>query len=283
MSRTSVLIVSWNVREQLEDCLNSLRQAQPLEIIVVDNNSADGSAEMVSSIFPAVKLLKMSTNLGFAKAVNVAMAEARGEFFLLLNPDASIGQHSIISAEAFFDQNTKTGIVGGKLFDEAGNVQPSVRKLPSLFSQFVVLTKLQYILPFLLNNYLMKSFNYNLASPVEQVSGALFFIRRALWENIGKFDEGFWLWFEEVDYCARAHKNGWKVYYFPEASARHVGGSSFKQLSHAARQRQFNKSLLYYFKKHSQLHQVFILSLASLISLFQAKILDLSARIIHGK
>ena len=283
MSRTSVIIVSWNVCEQLENCLNSLRQAQPLEIIVVDNNSSDGSAEMVQSIFPTVKLMKMSTNLGFAKAVNIGVAEARGEFYLLLNPDASITPTAIVSAENYYEQNNKVGIVGGKLLDDRGGIQPSVRKLPSVWSQFAVLTKIPYLVPPVLDSYLMKNFNYNMPGPVEQVSGALFFIRRQLWERIGKFDEGFWLWFEEVDYCARALKAGWQVYYLPESSAYHIGGSSFRQLSHTARQKQFNKSLLHYFDKHGQWYEVLVLRLAGSIGLFQAKILDLSERIMHGK
>lgn len=281
MSNISVIIVSWNVRWLLRKCLSSVISEKPREIIVIDNNSSDGSAQMVKQEFPMVTLLAQTSNIGFARAANVGINKSSGDILLLLNPDASIKLHSLTAAEDFFIEHPQAGIMGGKILESNGQVQPSVRCLPSLWSQLVVLLKLGYLLPILLNKYLMKSFNYQSGSQVEQVSGAFFFIRRSVIKEIGIFNEIFWLWFEEVDYCARAVEADWQIWYWPQVEAKHTGGAGFSQLSHLARQRQFNKSVLHYFKIHGRFYAQGMLWLTSKISLIQAAILDLVSKFSH--
>ena len=281
MSKVSVIVVSWNVREQLFHCLQSVTAQPPLDIIVIDNNSSDGSSQMVANKFPQVSLIKHSVNLGFGKAVNIGISKAWGDILLLLNPDATLKPNALIAADKFFAEHPRAGIMGGQILSGDGTVQPSIRKFPSLWSQLVVLLKLGYLIPGLLNKYLMKNFDYHKPQAVDQVSGACFFIRRSLIDIIGKFNEDFWLWFEEVDYCRRAKNAGWEIWYNPKAQAQHQGGASFSQLSHAERQRSFNASLLRYFKLHGRVYETFMIWCAAQISLGQAYILDLVGKLIH--
>ncbi|MFH1866799.1 MAG: glycosyltransferase family 2 protein [Patescibacteria group bacterium] len=274
-SNLSVIIVSWNVRDKLRRCLQAVLAEKPFEILVIDNGSQDDSAEMVRQDFPKVKLITQSTNLGFAKASNMGIKQARGEIILLLNPDTEIYLGSLAAAIDFFQQNNKVGIVGGQLINEDSSIQASVRRLPLFWPQLVVLLKLRYLWPSLLNHYLMRNFNYHQLSQVEQVSGAFFFIKRELIEQIGYLDEKFWLWYEEVDYCKRAKDAWWQVWYLPQARAKHVGGTSFVQLTHLKRQRQFNKSMLWYFKKHHIFLSYAVLAILSPFSLLEAMIIDL--------
>lgn len=266
----SVIIVSWNVSALLKRCLHSLISFSklPIEIFVVDNASRDATLAMLSEM--KIKFLQESlplhiivneANIGFSRANNIAIKKSRGKYILLLNPDAEIMKNTLITMVQFFHEHGQCAIAGCKILNPDNTQQLSVRNFPEFFSQALILLKLHHIFPLLppLKKYFRTDFDYSVSQEIEQPMGAFFMFEKKLIEQIGYFDENFHLWFEEVDFCKRAEKIGLKNYYVADASILHWGGSSFKQLFPLKKQRIFNASLLYYFKKHNGLLQYFAL------------------------
>lgn len=251
----SVVIVSWNVRDLLRRAIASvLREAKEvaLEVFVVDNASKDGSAEMVREDFPSVRLIANEKNFGFAAACNQAIRESRGEYVLLLNPDTELRSGALQALARFFASYPSAGVVGGKILNSDGSIQPSVRRFPTLASQVLILLKLHRVFPRLsaLRRYFANDFDYSRAQEADQVMGAFFCVPAHLWNAVGLFDERFFVWFEEVDFCKRVRDAGFSVFYAPDAVAIHHGGRSFGQLSPIARQWLFGQSMARYMKKH---------------------------------
>lgn len=268
----SVIIVSWNTKELLKNCLTTLFAQTGLEyeVFVVDNNSLDGSQEMVRHEFPLAKLLTNTKNRGFAAANNQALRIAQGEYLLLLNSDTELPDQQSLHKIYTFQQKHQAGIVGPKLIFPNGQIQPSVRAFPNFSSQALLLLKLHVLFPKLksLKRYFANSFSYNDAQQVDQVSGACFSISRDCFSRVGLFDERFWIWFEEVDYCKRAYEEGYSVWFAPDPSIVHVGGMSFSKMIPFNRQKQFNQSLSLYAKKYFTPIQNRILSLLMPLGLF---------------
>ncbi len=250
----SFIIVNWNARELLEKCLLSIINAGShfnFEIIIIDNASEDGSIEMMRKKFPRINLIANTKNLGFAAGVNQGIKQARGEYIVLLNPDVEIMESTVENLLEEFEKSTDYGIVGGKIKNEDGSIQPSVRAFPDVFSQVLISLKLKHIFNSrAIGRYLAQNFDYEKRQEVDQVMGAFFAIRRKVIEQIGMMDERFFLWFEEVDFCKRAKDAGWKIIYAPKTELVHLGGKSFGQISSAKRQMIFNKSLRHYMRKH---------------------------------
>lgn len=251
----SVIIVSWNVRDLLRRALTSVLQEAKdaaLEVFVVDNASRDGSAEMIRNDFPAVRLIANKENRGFAAACNQAIRESRGEYVLLLNPDTELRPGALQALARFLVSHPSAGVVGGKILNPDGTIQPSVRRFPTLASQILILLKLHRVLPRLpaLRRYFVSEFDYTRAQEVDQVMGAFFCVPSHLWNAVGLFDERFFVWFEEVDFCKRVRDAGFSVFYTPDAVVTHHGGRSFGQLSPLKRQWLFGRSLARYMKKH---------------------------------
>ncbi len=285
----SIIIVNWNTRELLQKCLVSLFRFTAnvsYEIFVVDNASSDDSAAMVKNNFPELKLIINKTNLGFAKANNLAINHATGRYVLLLNPDTELIDNALGDLVAFMDSNPAAAIAGSKLLFPNGSLQSSVRRLPRLADQFLILLKFHNFLPNLLpiKKYYCADFDYNSPKEVEQVMGAAMLIRREVFAQIGPLDEKFWFIFEEVDFCERALAAGLKIYYYPNAAIIHYKGQSMSRHKILARQINFNHNLFYYFRKHRPFYQLIILWLTQPISLLFA-LLDQSFNIqkIFGK
>ncbi len=257
----SVVIIAWQVKDKLKNNLNALLTSVGLnfEVIVVDNNSQDGTAEMIKYNFPQIKLITNSSNLGFARACNQAIKQASGRYLLLLNPDMKVEVETLSQAIKWLDNNPQAAIAGIKLVDEQGKILPQVRQLPSLFDQFLVASKLAHILPYLLNNYLVKKFDYTKPAKVPSVRGSFFIIRRSTLEILGLLDERYFVWFEEVDYCRQAAAKNLEIWYTPVATAVDYVGQSFKQLPRAQAQQYFKTSMLAYFTKWHSAWQVKIL------------------------
>lgn len=256
----SVIIVNWRVRDLLEKCLFSIekygRNAN-IEVLVVDNDSRDGTSEMIMVEHSYVRMIALPKNLGFATANNMAFEIAKGRYMLLLNPDTEITENFFEEILAYMEEHPAVGIVGPKIFNTDGSTQMSVRKFPDLWSQILIMLKLKNILidnkP--LNNYLEADFDYTKEQSVQQVMGAAMMIREEVLEEVGYLDEGFFIWFEEVDFCKRAREAGFEVKYYPKAKIIHTGGASFDQALALRKQIIFDKSLLYYFWKHKPLYQ----------------------------
>ncbi len=266
----SIIIVNWNTRNLLEKCLISIYekpQNLDFEVFVVDNASGDKSVEMVKTGFPQIKLIDNKENFGFAKANNQAIKQARGEFILLLNPDTEILNDSLEKIISFMRSHIEAGIAGCRILNSDHSLQPSVRRLPDLWSQAVILLKLHRLFPKLISHYLISDFDYSKTQEAEQVMGAFFAVRKEIFEKVGNLDEKFYIWFEEVDFCKRVKDYGKKIYYNAEAEIIHHQGQSFKQILSFQKQKIFNGSLRYYFKKHHSFVEYLIISIFSFFSL----------------
>jgi GT2 family glycosyltransferase len=254
--KISIIIVSWNVRDLLKKCLESifsqpLSAAGSLEVFVVDNNSSDGTAEMVKKDFSEVKLMANSSNSGFARANNQAISLAAGDYILLLNPDTEIFPDTIAKSIEFMAGHPECGVMGCKILNPDGTVQPSVRRLPTVWPIFLMLIKAPKIFRRLkaIDRYLATDFNYGQEQEAEQVMGAFMMTKKAVFDKVGLLDEKFFIWFEEVDFCRRVSQAGYKIFYTPDAKIIHHGGASFAQQKAIKKQWLFFKSAFYYFWK----------------------------------
>jgi O-antigen biosynthesis protein len=248
----SIVIVSWNVENFLQKCLFSIYQNQAdlkLEVIVVDNNSSDETCEIIKQNFSQVSLICNQSNRGFAKACNQGLHQAKGKFLLLLNPDTEILDGCLVKMVEFMDKNPEVGLAGCKLLNPDGTNQPSVRNFPNFLVHFGMMFKLHHLITF--TKYFANDFDYHQPNEAEQLMGAFIMIRQKAWQKIGDFDEKYYLWFEEVDYCYRARKLGIKVVYTPIAKIIHYGGRSFGQAGSLKKQFYFSLSRLHYIKKNS--------------------------------
>lgn len=269
----SVIIVSWNVREKLKQNLEALQKSQgdlDMEIFVVDNNSEDGSAEIVKRDFPKVKLIANIDNLGFAKANNQAIREAEGDFILLLNPDMRVFPDTLKNMVEWMRQNKQASVAGCHLVNEKGETVKQVRRFPKLLDQLMVVLKVPHIFPRVLNKYLQVDFDYKKSVLVDSIRGSFFMIRQETIEKVGLLDEKYFIWFEEVDYCQRVKKAGGEIWYTPVAKCLDYVGQSFNQLPRGKTQKYFCNSQLIYFKKWQPAWQYWILKLAWIPGMFIA-------------
>lgn len=258
--RLSILIVSYNVREELSECLSSLviglTSASDCEIIVVDNNSGDGTQTMLRETFPRIKRLENAGNLGYARAANQGIARSSGEYILLLNPDTNVRLERINKLVDFMKSQEDVGILGTKIVEESGERQYSARSFPGFAAYFSnAQSLLNRINP---NNrwsrrYLRKDIDSTQPTEADWVSGSAMLLRRELIQNIGGFDPNYFMYVEDVDICRRARKAGWKVLYYPEIEIIHYSGRStsqkkFKMLA------EHHKSMYYYFHKYYRIN-----------------------------
>ena len=253
----SIIIVSFNTRERLRENLKSIFSSEinfSYEVFVVDNNSKDGSVEMLENEFKNVKLISNQENKGFSFANNQAIKEAQGDFILLLNPDMKLFKDSLKKALDCAKNKPEAVVSSCKLVDESSKIIFHVRKFPKLFDQLAIVLKLPHIFPFLLNKYIPKNFDYNKDSKVDSVRGSFFLINRKTYQKIsGKdkpyLDERYFIWFEEVDFCKQIYQLGGEVWYFSSPSCLDYVGKSFSQLKRKKTQLYFRDSMLKYFKK----------------------------------
>lgn len=261
----SIIIVSWNVREKLRENLRAIYNSKgdlDFEVFAVDNNSTDGSAEMIKKEFPKVKLMANSKNLGFARANNQAIRKARGDFILLLNPDMRVFSDTLKNMVEWMGKNKEVSVTGCHLVDEEGRTVKQVRQFPTLLDQLAITLKLPHIFPWILNKYLQKDFDYSQEAKVDSIRGSFFIIREEIIEKVGLMDERYFIWFEEVDYCKRVKRAGGQIWYTPAARCLDYVGQSFSQLPIGKKQKYFRDSMLYYFKKYHPSWQYLVLRLA---------------------
>lgn len=232
----SLVIVTYNSRAFIGACLDSLRPCladRQAEVCVVDNRSSDGTAAFVREHHPWVTVVESQTNGGFAHGINVGLARTTGNYVLWLNPDSRIRPDSAAGLDewiGWMDENPEVGVCGGKVLNPGGTLQRSVRSFPSygavFGARYSIFTKLWPENPFS-SKYLRSDLLYDTPAPVDWVSGACLLHRRSVSDAIDGPDEGFFMYFEDVDFCYRAWKSGWKVYFHPAfAVEHHIGGSS---------------------------------------------------------
>jgi len=279
----SIIVVNWNVRPLLELCLDSIyNQTKGItyEVIVIDNASIDGSREFLQAekkFHKNLKVILNERNLGFARANNQGLKLAQGRYILFLNPDTQILDNALFKSVKFMDEHNDVGILGVQLLDNNKKIQPSVRTFPTIGSQSLILLKLHHLFPKIpvLRRYFLYDFNYQKLQEVDQVMGAFLMTRKKIIDKIGGFDENFFLWFEEVDFCKRVKENRWKVVYNPEIKILHYGHQSFRQAMPVEKQKIYNKSMFFYFKKHYPLSKIYFLYLLQYISLILAWLFQL--------
>ncbi len=253
MPKLSVIIVSWNVRQLLHDCLTSLATAEDnLEIIVVENSSSDDTAAMVRQDFPTVVLIENKDNLGFAAANNLGIKKATADVLLLLNPDTIVPAGSLTTMLDYLQTHPEVGLIGPHILNPNGTTQASVRGNPTGWNQLFVLLKQINVMPWLpgLGSYLRRGFDYKKTQEAEQLMGAALMFPRSTLNKVGPLDEQFFLWFEEIDFCLRIRHAGLKIIYLATSVITHHGGASFNQRLTVEKQQIFNRSLLAYLQKH---------------------------------
>jgi hypothetical protein len=242
----SIIIVNWNTRQLLHDCLKSVFCTIPnthFEIFVVDNGSTDGSPQMVLEKFPKVQLIQNQRNSGFARANNQAIQLSKGRYILLLNSDTLITPNAIDQMINFGENHYQAGIIGACLVYPDGQLQKSYGRLPSLLSETTSLAGLDKLR--------VKLHEVKQSSkPIETefVSGACMMIRKSVLQQVGVLDENFYFFSEEIDLCYRARKVGWRIFYIPSAVVMHIEGGSSG--INAERMLNLYRGKLRYFKKH---------------------------------
>jgi len=223
----------------------------PIEVIVVDNASADGSAAAVAERFPQVRLIANSDNTGYAKGNNQALEAAQGAYILLLNPDVILPQGGLERAIAFMEQTPGAGALGVKQVHPDGALQRSVRGFPTPAAVFWEMIGLSRLLPrsHVFGAYRMTWFDYAHVAEVDQPMGTFLLLRREALERVGLLDEAFPIFFNEVDWCLRCKRAGWKIYFTPDVEILHYGGASTTQVG-AAMAWESRRGLLRFYAKH---------------------------------
>lgn len=261
MLQLTVIIVNWNVRDLLRSCLQSLpadllesgvlTPDSGLEVVVVDNASSDGSVEMLHTEFPQVRLIANAANRGFGAANNQALAEAAGKYVLFLNPDTQVRPGAIERLLAFIDQRPQVACVGPRLLNPDGTIQPSRRSFPRLATFLVESTVLQRYLGGLgsVRDFYRGSASDEAPQQVDWLVGACLLVRRSVLDEVGPFDERFFMYSEEMELCYRFRRAGYEVWYVPEAEVVHHEGASSRQ-DLFRRNVNFHESRFRFFEKH---------------------------------
>lgn len=252
----SIIIVSYKVKSLLIDCLQSIFQNNnglSIEIIVVDNNSNDGSVEAVKEKFKTVTLIENKINLGFPAANNQALKIAEGKFILLLNPDTEIKVDALLKMIQFLNENPAISLLGPKLLNSDGSFQSSYWRFPTFWNVTVELFYLNKIF----NNKYYPEKKSDTPFEVDSLSGAALFFRKELLQKIGLLDETLF-WIEDIDFCYRAKQNGYKIIYFPDAEIiHHIGQSAKKDYRISLSNQVFNK-IKFFGKHYSRLSKISI-------------------------
>jgi len=275
----SIVIVSFNTRELLRRCLASIVENPhhlvigaptlearcpephissseceshprlPLELIVVDNDSADGSPEMVEHCFPSVRLVRSGSNLGFARATNLGLKESKGDLILLLNPDTEVVGGALAQMVSFLENHPEVGVVGPSLIYPDGRPQHAAFRFPNLWMSFFDFFPLNHRLYDSSLNGRYRSPRDGMPFPVDHPLGAAMMIRREALDEVGLLDESFFMYCEEIDWCLRARKLGWKVYQLPLARIIHHSAQSTSQFRDAMLV-ELHRSRYRFFRKH---------------------------------
>jgi len=253
--RLTIIIVSYNSLNYLDDCLKSILKyyapaSDKTEVIVVDNASTDGSAELVKNNYHGVRLIVNSDNVGFSAANNIAVKESDSEYILLLNSDCEIFENAIESLISFMDSNDNAGVAGPKIINSDGSVQLSCRRFPSFFDAGMH-SILEHIIPGnrFSRRYKLADINRDKPFEVDWVSGSCMILRRAALNEAGQLDENYFMYVEDIDLCYQMWKKGWRVFYNPYAEIlHHVGGSTHDGVTAASIRMQ--KSIFYFFWKN---------------------------------
>ncbi len=243
--KLSVVIVSYNVRRFVEQCLDSVQKASEgidTEVFVVDNDSADDTVEVIGSRYPWVHLIANGENLGFARANNIAIRQAQGEYVLLLNPDTVVAEPTLREAVNFMDAHPQAGGIGVRMHNADGTLAPESRRaIPTPWVSFCKMLGFS-------RRYYMSHLSWDEPGRIEVISGAFCLLRRKALDQIGLLDEDFFMYGEDIDLSFRLLKGGWENWYIP-ADIVHFKGES-TQKSTFRYVHVFYQAMLIFFRKH---------------------------------
>jgi hypothetical protein len=250
----SVTICSWNTLEDTRACLVSLekiRDEASFEVIVIDNHSRDGSPDMIEKEFPWVRLFRMDQNLGFTGGHNFALEHRKGAHAFLLNSDTVVHPGALRTLLNALDERPETGIIGPKLLNPDGSLQYSCRTFPNPVAALFRNTFLGRLFPKnrFTREYLMQDWDHQSERDVDWVSGAAFIVRDKVIENVGTLDPNYFMYCEDVDWCWRVNKAGWKVTYLPTSVITHAIGRSTDRVANKMILR-FHVSMARFYRKN---------------------------------
>jgi hypothetical protein len=254
----SIIIVNWNTKQILLDCLKSLTKENILykhEIILVDNGSSDGSQAAVRASFPAVQIIENNANLGFAKANNIGMKVSKGKYLCLINSDVQVLDDCLSKMFQYMENQPHIGILGPKIFFPDMRTQCSCREFPSLWNNFCPVIGLNNAFPQAkcFHFEYMTYFNHDEIRKIDYLAGCCFFIRRSALDQVGLFDEQFFIYSEEIDLCKRFWHAGWEVVFYPNASIIHHHGASSSKDPLRFSGEQIKSKVKYWKKHHSKI------------------------------
>jgi GT2 family glycosyltransferase len=251
--KLSIIIVSWNTCTFLQQCLRSVEVAaqqlapETVEVFVVDNQSSDGSVSMVQREFEWVNVIANQENVGFARANNQAFRQSTGAYVLLLNPDTVVDEDALKALVSFADSHPDAGIVGANLLNPDRTLQTSCYPVPTLTREIWRLFHLDTLYSY--GSYRMQDWPLHLSREVEAVQGASLLLRRSALPGDEVLDEEYFIYTEEVDLCQRVRKDGWRIYWAPQARVVHYGGQSTRQMAREMFLRLYESKVIY-FRKH---------------------------------
>lgn len=277
----SVVILNYNVRYFLELCVLSVQSALEGidgEIIVVDNNSSDGSCAMMQHRFPDIKLIQNNDNLGFPKGNNLGVAQAKGKYICILNPDTVVAEDTFTKVLAFAERQRNLGIVGVKLIDGTGNFLPeSKRGVPTpfvAFTKMMGLYKIRQNFEFF-GRYYAQHIQENQTAKVDILVGAFMFMEKELYQELNGFDESCFMYSDDIDLSYRALLKGKSNYYFHETTVIHYKGES--TIRDGVYMKRFQEAMNFFYKKHFKVSGVFSIGMKigigffSFVKMFQGK------------
>lgn len=246
----SIIIINWNARDLLEKCLDSIfhgSQSIDFEVIVADNASSDGSADLLGQRFPQVRVIENDVNVGFARANNQAIHQSRGRYILLLNPDTDVKPGALEILLDFIENHPRAGAVGPRLLNIDGTLQFSCSPTPTLSRELLRLFHLPGVRPD--GYYPMHRWDTITPRKVDVLIGACMLLRSETLALVGFLDEDYFMYSEEVDLCYRIKQAGWQLYWVPKAEVEHYGGQSTQQVPEQMFLNLYQAKLIY-FRKH---------------------------------
>lgn len=233
----AVVIINYNTCQELQACLGSIKPEEAGEVVVVDNNSSDGSVEMVRSKYPWVMLHANRTNLGYGAGANQAIAGCTTQYVLLLNSDTRLQPGALEALSRYLDQHPEAAIVGPRLVNSDGTLQASCYPFPGPLDTYLENSTCAIFFGRLIRRYVpgirrlyWRTWSHDSARIVPWVKGASLAIRREAFDAVGGFDESFFMYFEDADLCCRLKKAGWEIHFAPVTTIVHVGGASTEQV-----------------------------------------------------
>jgi GT2 family glycosyltransferase len=254
----SVIIVSWNCRQMLTECLRSIQSglvSDKSEIIVIDNASSDGTVEAIRKEFPSVNMIACADNLGFAQGNNIGIDVSSGEYLCLINPDVVVESGCIETLVKYLSKHPDLGMVAPQIIGSDRIVQRSCMRTPTLWNQLCRALALDCVIKKsrLFGGYLMKDFDHDTTREVDIVNGCFWVVRRDALDDVGLIDPLFWMYADDLDWCHRFHAAGWKIMFHPEARAIHFGGGSSRNTPITSYLQMHRADLQYWRKYHNLL------------------------------